>query len=138
MPCAVVFGACAGVLQVLPDAFRDGGEFFRRELQLGVAEQAVFLAVDRQQVDVCVRHFHAQHHHGDTLAGHGLADGSGHFLGKDENATDGLVVVVEEVVFFFLGYDQCVAAFHRTDVQKSKEAVVFGDLVAGDFTRDDS
>ena len=90
--------------------------------------------LQRDEVYVCMGHFEPEHGHAHLLAGHGLLDGPRHTFGKHHEVGQLAVLHVEKIVHFLFRYDERVALYHRVDVEKGIEAVVFGTLVRRDFS----
>ena len=98
-----------------------------------VAEIEVGLGLDGNEVDVGVRHFHAEHSLGDACAGQSGFLSQSHALGKELQRSVVFVREVKEVVDLLFGNDQRVARSHRVDVEKRKVLFIFRHFVAGDF-----
>lgn len=121
-----------------PDSFGHGLEFVVRQLQLGVGEEHVFFALHRDQVDMGMGNFQSQHGLAHFSAGECSPDGQCHPFGEYLHGGQVVIGQVEEVVYFLFGYDQRVAFYQGVDVEEGKEAIVFRNLVAGNFACNDS
>ena len=85
-------------------------------------------------MDVRVGNLHAQHRHADALAGEGRFLCLGNPLGKEVQASQLVVLKVEDIVDLALGDYKRMTLDHRVDVKESEESVVFGHFVAGNLT----
>ena len=82
-------------------------------------------------MNVCVRNFHSQHCHADTLARNRLLDSLGHTLGERYQTVVCLIIKVEDVVVLcVLRYDQSVAFLERRNVEECVVVLVLSYLVA--------
>ena len=75
------------LLRELGKDFRgDFLEFLWREFELLTTEIGILLCLERDEVDMGVGHFEAQHDLGHLLTGEGCLDGFGHTLGDPSPA----------------------------------------------------
>ena len=114
------------------------GKLLWSERKLRIAEEHVALLLQRDEVDVCMRHLHAQHGHTDTLAGESCFQGLGYLLGKEIQASQLLIFKVKDVVDLMLGDNECVSLHHGVDIEEGKVVLILGHLVAGDLACHDS
>ena len=115
----------------------DLGKLLGCEAQFGVAEEHVALLLQRDQVDMGVGYFHAQHCHADALAGERSLQSLGHLLSKEVQACKLIVLQVEDIVYLTFGNHQGVTLYHGVDIEEGEGLVVFVDFVTGDFAVND-
>ena len=81
-----------------------------------------------------VGHFESQHSLTYLHAWESGLDGDGNLLGEQLEASQYIVLHVEDIVYLAARNDQRVALDERIDVKKSVVFVVFGNFVARNFT----
>ena len=106
------------------------------QLQFGVRDDHVALAVYRNQVDMGVRHFHAHDRHAYPLARHGCLYGGGHALGEHHQPAVCPVVEAEYIVVLHFRHDERVSFREGVYVEEGEIVIVLGHFVAGDFAVD--
>ena len=132
-------GFCNGdVLEISKDFRGDFLHLFSWQLEFLLAEVHIAFALKGNQVDVGVVDLQAQHCHAHLAAGECLLNGFGHTLGEDGHGGQGVVVEVEQVIYFLLGHHEGVTLSHRIDVEEGVETVVLGAFVGGNFSCNDS
>ena len=89
------------------------------------------------EVDVGMRDFEAGDHDAYAEAGDFLAEDAGYALGKYMEMREVVILHIKYVVDFYLGDDQGMSKDDRAYIEECKATVVFGDLVAGNFSGDD-
>ena len=89
--------------------------------------------VQRNKVDVRMRHLQPNYGHPYPEAGHGLAKPLRHRAGKQPKVGIFLLRKVEDVVGFFFRDREHMALYQRIYIQKSQEIFVFLNLVGGNF-----
>lgn len=95
-----------------------------------LAEVKVALGLERNEVDVGVGHFHAQHGHAYALAGdRGLESRGDRAREVPQAAVGGFVEVEYVVVFDVFRYHQSVSGRKRADVEEGVVVFILGNLV---------
>lgn len=97
----------------------------------------IFFAIDRNEMDVGVRNFEAQHNDRYPFAGYFLLYFAGDPFGEDDHTFQRPVVEIKNIIGFLFGYDQRMTLGQRVDVEEGIITVVLGYLVAGDFSSND-
>lgn len=123
------------------DGVGDGLHLIGGELELGVGEEHVLLALHGDEVDVGVGHFEAEDGLADLDAGDDGLDGTRHMGGEDVQAAELFVGEVEDVIDFTTGDDEGMTLHQGVDVEEGIEllvagAAVAGYLASGNFTED--
>ena len=80
----------------------------------------------------------ADHGHAHAFAGDGALELEGDIAGKEVDVAQQVVRQVEVAVDFQFRNDQCVSFGEGLDVEEGQEAVVLGNLVAGNFAGHDA
>ena len=116
-------------------------ELIRRKMELFAVKIDVIFALDRDQMDVCMRYFESQDHDCYPFARYFLLDFGCYPFCEDHHLGKGPVVEVENVVYLLFRDHQGVPFRQRIDVEKCIVVVIFGDLVrryfAGDVALED-
>jgi len=89
------------------------------------------------EVDVGMRDFEAGDHDAYAEAWDFLAEDAGYALGKYMEMCEVVILHIKYVVDFYLGDDQGMSKDDGANIEECKATVVFGDLVAGNFSSDD-
>ena len=89
------------------------------------------------EVDVGMRDFEAGDHDAYAEAWDFLAEDAGYALGKYMEMCEVVILHIKYVVDFYLGDDQGMSKDNWSYIEECKAAVIFGDLVAGNFSGND-
>lgn len=103
--------------------------FSRFESQLRCAEIHVSLAVERNEVDVGVRHFEPDGCGSDAFARHGTAKGFGYAFSENFEGGKFVVVEVKQIIDLTFWNYQYVAGGDGVDVEKGVVFVVLGNSI---------
>ena len=104
-------------------------KLFGSEAQFGIAEEHVALLLQGDEVDVCMRHLHAEHGHANALAGECSLLCAGNLLGKEVETCQFIVFEVIDVVYFAFGNHEGVSLYHGVDVEECKVLIVLCHLI---------
>ena len=113
-------------------------KLFTRELQLRIGEKHIRFFLNRNQMNVRMRHFKANHRFTHFLTWENLLDSQRYTLCKHMHCCHFIIFQIENVIHFTFRNHQRMAFHQRIDVQKRIKLFILRYLVARNFACDNS
>ena len=113
-------------------------KLFTRELQLRIGEKHIQFFLNRNQMNVRMRYFKANHRFTHLLTWESLLNSQCYTLCKDMHCCHFIIFQIKNVIYFALRNHQSMAFHQWIDVQKRIKLFILRYLVARNFTCDNS